>query len=131
MKISSSEERLNELFSADPRSDSAIAAELDVSKQALSAWRKGIRSPKKTVLLKIAQIYNVSIDWLMGFDVPKIDEEQIGYQPETTEAKILANGIDIHTVMGWCGHASERMILEIYDHVSEEREQAAISLMEA
>ena len=95
MKIASSEERLNELFSADPRSDSAIAAELDVSKQALSAWRKGIRSPKKTVLLKIAQIYNVSIDWLMGFDVPKIEENvQIGYQPETIEAKILANGID-------------------------------------
>lgn len=95
MKIASSEERLNELFSADPRSDSAIAAELDVSKQALSAWRKGIRSPKKTVLLKIAQIYNVSIDWLMGFDVPKIEESvQSGYQPETIEAKILANGID-------------------------------------
>lgn len=95
MKISSSAERLNELFSADPRSDSAIAAELDVSKQALSAWRKGIRSPKKTVLLKIAQIYNVSIDWLMGFDVPKIEESvQSGYQPETIEAKILANGID-------------------------------------
>ena len=95
MKITSSEERLNELFSADPRSDSAIAADLDVSKQALSAWRKGIRSPKKTVLLKIAQIYNVSIDWLMGFDVPKIEENiQTGYQPETIEAKILANGID-------------------------------------
>ena len=95
MKIASSEERLNELFSADPRSDSAIATELDVSKQALSAWRKGIRSPKKTVLLKIAQIYNVSIDWLMGFDVPKIEENvQTGYKPETIEAKILANGID-------------------------------------
>ena len=95
MKIASSEERLNELFSADPRSDSAIAAELDVSKQALSAWRKGIRSPKKTVLLKISQIYNVSIDWLMGFDVPKIEENvKTGYQPETIEAKILANGID-------------------------------------
>lgn len=95
MKISTSEERLNELFSADPRSDSAIAAELEVSKQALSAWRKGIRSPKKSVLLKIAQIYNVSIDWLMGFDVPKIEENvQSGYQPETIEAKILANGID-------------------------------------
>lgn len=40
-------------------------------------------------------------------------------------------GIDIHTVMAWCGHASERMILQIYDHVSEDRERNAISLMEA
>ena len=37
--------------------------------------------------------------------------------------------IDIHTVMAWCGHSSERMILEIYDHLSEEREQSAINIM--
>ncbi len=39
-------------------------------------------------------------------------------------------GIDIHTVMAWCGHSSERMILEIYDHLSEDREQLAIKAME-
>lgn len=38
-------------------------------------------------------------------------------------------GIDIHTVMAWCGHASERMILQIYDHLSEAREKSAINLM--
>lgn len=40
-------------------------------------------------------------------------------------------GIDIHICMDWCGHASERMILEIYDHPSEQRELSAIELMEA
>lgn len=40
-------------------------------------------------------------------------------------------GIDIHICMNWCGHASERMILEIYDHPSEQREQYALSLMNA
>lgn len=39
-------------------------------------------------------------------------------------------GIDIKTCMKWCGHASERMILEIYDHPSADREAAAISLMD-
>ena len=39
--------------------------------------------------------------------------------------------VDIHTVMDWCGHSSERMILQIYDHTSEDREQAAISLMDS
>ena len=38
-------------------------------------------------------------------------------------------GIDIHICMKWCGHASEKMILEIYDHVSDEREQNAIEIM--
>ena len=38
--------------------------------------------------------------------------------------------IDPKTVMAWCGHSSERMILQIYDHVSEDREQKMISLMD-
>ena len=38
-------------------------------------------------------------------------------------------GVDIHICMQWCGHASERMILEIYDHPSDEREQNAISMI--
>lgn len=38
--------------------------------------------------------------------------------------------IDIRTVMSWCGHSSERMILEIYDHPSESRENTAIKLMD-
>jgi len=71
MKIATNQERLNELFDADTRSDTAIATELKVSKQALSAWRKGIRSPKKSVLVQIAEMYHVSLEWLMGFDVKK------------------------------------------------------------
>lgn len=40
-------------------------------------------------------------------------------------------GIDIHICMDWCGHSSERMILEIYDHPSKRREQNALILMNA
>lgn len=40
-------------------------------------------------------------------------------------------GIDIHICMDWCGHASERMILRIYDHPSKQREQDALSLMDS
>lgn len=71
MKIATSQERLNELFDSDPRTDTAIAKELNVSKQALSTWRTGRRSPKKSVLVKIAELYHVSIEWLMGFDVSR------------------------------------------------------------
>ncbi len=71
MKIATNKERLIELFDADPRNDTAIAEQFGVSKQAVSAWRNGTRSPKKTVLIEIANYYKVSIEWLMGFDVPK------------------------------------------------------------
>ena len=95
MKVTTSQERLNELFSADPRSDSAIAAELGVSKQALSAWRKGIRSPKKSVLILIANMYNVGIDWLMGFDVPKEKEGKIfPVELKTEEARFVSVAMD-------------------------------------
>ena len=39
-------------------------------------------------------------------------------------------GIDIRICMDWCGHGSEKMILEIYDHPSKNREKNAIDLMD-
>ena len=71
MKTATNQERLNELFDADSRNDSSIAAALGVSKQTISAWRSGFRSPKKPMLIKIAELYHVSIEWLMGFDVDR------------------------------------------------------------
>ena len=71
MKIATNQERLNELFDSDPKNDTAIAADLGVSRQTISAWRKGIRSPKKQMLIKMSEKYNVNIEWLMGFDVDR------------------------------------------------------------
>ena len=71
MKVATNQERLNELFDADPRSDTAIAEALGISKQALSAWRNGTRSPGKQMLFKISEMFDVSIEWLMGYDHPK------------------------------------------------------------
>ena len=71
MKVATSTERLNELFDSDARNDSAIARELGVSRQSVSSWRSGIRSPKKPMLIKISETYHVSIEWLMGFDVER------------------------------------------------------------
>lgn len=71
MKVATNQERLNELFDADPRKDTAIADDLGVSKQAISAWRNGSRSPKKSMLELICEKFDVNIQWLMGFDVDK------------------------------------------------------------
>lgn len=38
-------------------------------------------------------------------------------------------GIDMKICIGWCGHSSEKMILEIYDHPSEDREKNALQMM--
>lgn len=44
--------------------------------------------------------------------------------------KARDKGIDIHIVMNWVGHSSEKMILQIYDHPSDEREMNAIKSMD-
>lgn len=68
-RVSTNQSRLNQLFDADPRNDSAIGEALGVSKQTISAWRNGTRSPKRSMLTKIAQLYHTTEEWLLGWDV--------------------------------------------------------------
>ena len=98
-KVATNQERLNELFDADPRTDSAIAESLHVSRQTISAWRNGTRSPKKSMLVLIAERFHVDLAWLMGYEVysgiQRVEtEEGQPDQPATEEARILAKGID-------------------------------------
>ena len=83
MKVATSTERLNELFDSDARNDSSIARALGVSRQSISSWRSGVRSPKKPMLIKIADEYNVSIEWLMGFDVERHFDSRTIVIPDT------------------------------------------------
>lgn len=56
--------------------DSDIAKDLGISKQTLSAWKCGTRSPKGPTIETVARYFGVSIEWLMGFDVARMDEEE-------------------------------------------------------
>ena len=42
----------------------------------------------------------------------------------------ISSGVDPKTVMAWMGHTDERMIMRIYDHVTNKREAAAIALLD-
>ena len=39
-------------------------------------------------------------------------------------------GVDMHVCMEWMGHGDEKMILKIYDHITEDRRQKAIKSVE-
>lgn len=58
---------------------------------------------------------------------------KINFQPHDLRHTFVSNcrdkGIDIHIVMAWVGHSSEKMILQIYDHITASREENAIFLM--
>ena len=69
-KVATNQDRINQLFDNDPRNDTAIGEALGVSKQTISAWRNGTRSPKQSMLTKIAKMYNTTEEWLLGWDMP-------------------------------------------------------------
>lgn len=50
-----------------------IAAKIDMSSSAVSAYMNGQRSPKLPVVKHIAGIYGVDPIWLCGYDVPKFE----------------------------------------------------------
>lgn len=70
-KVSTFQERFTELCASKSSTDSNLADKLGVSKQTISSWKSGHRSPKKPMIQAIANHFGVTVDWLMGFDVPK------------------------------------------------------------
>ncbi len=71
MKVCTFRERFCELFDENRLTNVDLAKDLHVSNQTISAWRIGTRSPKEPMVIAIASRFNVSVEWLMGFDVPR------------------------------------------------------------
>ena len=111
----------------------------------LSAFANGV--PQK-------RWYHLTKEWIEGhpleyskyLELKTVSEEkaerfrltgwkEISFRPHDLRHTFITvcrdKGIDIHIVMNWVGHASERMILEIYDHPSSDREKNAIATMDS
>ena len=73
LKVATFKERFNELCENNPQNASRIADDLRVSRQTVSAWRSGYRSPKEPTIIAIAKHFHVTVPWLMGFDVDKYE----------------------------------------------------------
>lgn len=91
--VTTFKERLTELCYESRQTDSELAKALGISKQTLSAWKCGTRSPKGPTIETIARHFNVPVDWLMGFDVPRNFEayEKEKPVPEDELDNILAD----------------------------------------
>lgn len=46
-----------------------VAKVLDITSQTISGYERGIRDPDTSTLKRLAQLYEVSIDYLLGFDI--------------------------------------------------------------
>lgn len=69
-KTSDFPQRISQLVNESGRSATQIASDLGLAKQTISAWKTGKNSPKQPTVYTLAAYFNVSIGWLMGYDVP-------------------------------------------------------------
>ena len=58
-------QKLKELRNFENLSQVDFAAEIDFSQAAISAWENGTREPGLEALVRIAQFFNVSVDYLL------------------------------------------------------------------
>lgn len=68
--VSNIKTRINELMNIYDVTQSDMVKKTGIHKTSLSCYVSGARTPGKVPLKTIADSYNVSIDWLMGYDVP-------------------------------------------------------------
>lgn len=59
-------DKLKQLRVENNFSQKSVAQKLNISNATLSQYESGVRQPSYDVLKKIADIYNVSIDYLLG-----------------------------------------------------------------
>lgn len=58
------------LFESSGKSGNSILKELSLSPTAISEWKKGKSKPTVDALIKIADYFGVSVDYLLGRETP-------------------------------------------------------------
>lgn len=67
-------ERLKDLRKQAELTQVDVAGKLGISQQAYASWERGVKKPTQDNLVKIAQILNVSVDYLVANSENKDDE---------------------------------------------------------
>lgn len=62
-------ERLQQALQAKGMSAAQLSRELNIDEGTISNYKKGKYEPKQRRTQAIANVLNVSVDWLMGYDV--------------------------------------------------------------
>lgn len=70
-KICTSNDRIRQLLDETGITQTEFCKRTSIQKSALSNYLKGDRTPRQDQLTKIADAFNVSAAWLMGYDVPQ------------------------------------------------------------
>ena len=67
-------ERLKDLRKQTGLTQVDVAEKLGISQPAYASWERGVKKPTQDNLVKIPQILNVSVDYLVGNSEENLDE---------------------------------------------------------
>ena len=67
-------ERLKDLRKQAGLTQVDVAEKLGISQPSYASWERGIKKPTQENLVKIAQVLNVSVDYLVGNSEERTDE---------------------------------------------------------
>ena len=119
-KICTFQDRFVELCENKTMSDTALAKALHVSKQTISAWKIGTRSPKQPTTIAISDYFGVNVAWLMGYDVTK----------EATETKqrtipiVVPNNEMFVKLIHYMPTEDYRMVMTAFEKAKQRMEEA-------
>ncbi len=75
--------RLREIRKIKNMTISEVADKIDVSQPALTAWEKEDKTPSIDKIIKLSELYGVSIDYLLGRNTPDIYDANETIEKET------------------------------------------------
>lgn len=88
-------------------SQEALAAKLNVSRQAVSKWETGDTEPESGKLAALARTFGVTVDWLLSVDDDQLEEEPYAVQPVSPApqiTKIHRAGVFSNLRLGYMGY---------------------------
>lgn len=117
MKNSNSSERLKELMQIYNIKQADIVEKTGLPKSAISMYLSGQRIPRQDKLTIIAEAYNVSETWLMGYDVPMKRDDRIDEYKNNM----------IEFAKAWNLQYFEKEMLKTFSQLSDKNKKKAIS----
>ena len=78
--------QLKNLRKRKKMSQNALAEKLFVSQQAVAKWEKNISTPNPDMLIKIAEVFDVTVDYLLGLSDEKKSPASV---PPSESAQML------------------------------------------
>ena len=110
-------ERLCEALSIRNMSAAELSRALDINEGTVSQYKKGLYEPKQKRTQAIAKALNVSIDWLMGADVPMDETISLLDTAKRGKKRIFTVPVLGRVVAGYPMEAIENII--DYEEISE------------